>query len=188
MEQEMKENLKEHTEIVAEENKGEESSNIDEQESKASFEEVLTKLQADLAEAKDKYLRLYADFENFRRRTAKEKIDMIHTASESVIKDLLVVLDDFERAFKNFPEESSLQPIKEGYELIYHKLKRTLESKGLKTLEVKQGDVFDTEKHEAITQFAAPNEEMKGKVIEVAEKGYLLGEKVLRFAKVVVGI
>jgi len=186
MNEETKEPENQQGEILTDENTYTESNT--ETTTSATSDDKTAQLQADLADAKDKYLRLYADFENFRRRTAKEKVEMIQTASEGVLKDLIVILDDFERASKNFPTEPAMQSVKEGYELIYHKFKKTLESKGLKDMEVKQGDAFDTEKHEAITQFTAPSEELKGKVIDVAEKGYVLGEKVVRFAKVVVGI
>lgn len=142
-------------------------------------------LEDKLAEAKDKYLRLYADFENFRRRTAKEKIEMIHNASEGLIKDLIPVIDDFERANKSFETVSEIEPLKEGIALIFNKLQKTLASKGLKSMDSK-GQDFDVELHECITQFSA-GEENKGKVIEEIEKGYSLNEKVIRYAKVVVG-
>ena len=138
-----------------------------------------------LAEAKDKYLRLYADFENFRRRTAKEKIEMLQNASESLIKDLIPVIDDFERANKSFETVTEIEPLKEGIALIFNKLKKTLASKGLKTMSVKD-QVFDADLHECITQFAA-GDDKKGKVIDEIEKGYLLNDKVIRYAKVVVG-
>jgi molecular chaperone GrpE len=149
----------------------------------------IEKLKAELADSKDKYIRLYSEFENFRRRTAKEKTEFVYTATENLIKDLLSIIDDFERAEKYFDEEAKKNiSVKEGFELIQHKLKRTLELKGLKVIDCKVGDDFDTEKHEAVTQFAAPSEELKGKVVDVLEKGYLLGEKVIRFTKVVVGM
>ena len=138
-----------------------------------------------LAEAKDKYLRLYADFENFRRRTAKEKIEMIQNASEGLLKDLIPVIDDFERANKSFETVTEIEPLKEGIALIFHKLQKTLANKGLKAMDSK-GQDFDVELHECITQFAA-GEENKGKVIEEIEKGYSLNDKVIRYAKVVVG-
>jgi molecular chaperone GrpE len=138
-----------------------------------------------LAEAKDKYLRLYADFENFRRRTAKEKIEMLQNASESLIKDLIPVIDDFERANKSFETVTEIEPLKEGIALIFNKLQKTLVSKGLKTMNAKD-QVFDADLHECITQFAA-GDDKKGKVIDEIEKGYLLNDKVIRYAKVVVG-
>lgn len=138
-----------------------------------------------LADAKDKYLRLYADFENFRRRTSKEKIDMIQNASENLIKDLIPIVDDFERANKSFETVTEIEPLKEGISLIFNKLQKTLANKGVKTIESK-GQDFDVELHECITQFAA-GEDQKGKVIEEVEKGYYLNDKVIRYAKVVVG-
>ena len=136
----------------------------------------------ELAEMKEKYLRLYSDFENFRKRTAKEKIELIQTASAGVIVDLLSVIDDYERALANAPEGE----ISEGTKLIFAKISSLLQSKGLKELPAK-GEVFDAEIHDCITQFPAPSIEEKGKVVEVIEKGYTLNEKVIRFAKVVVG-
>ena len=145
------------------------------------------KLQTEVAELKDKYLRLYSDFENFRKRTAKERIDLIKTASEDVLKDLIPVVDDFERAFKAAENETEVAKIKEGSQLIFHKLVRVLESKGLKVMEDLVGKPFDADTQEAITQIPAPTEEMKGAVIDVVEKGYTLGDKVVRYAKVVTG-
>ncbi len=138
-------------------------------------------LQNELGELKDKYLRLYSDFDNFRKRTAKEKLEMIHSASEKVIIDILPVLDDMERATANAVEGE----IPEGIQLIFTKLGNTLTSKGLKPMDAK-GQVFNADIHEAITQFPAPSEEDKGKVFDVVEKGYFLNDKVIRFAKVVV--
>ena len=139
------------------------------------------KLQNELGELKDKYLRLYSDFDNFRKRTAKEKLEMIQSASEKVITDILPVLDDMERATANAVEGE----IPEGIQLIFSKLSHTLTSKGLKPMEAK-GQVFNADIHEAITQFPATTEEGKGKVFDVVEKGYFLNDKVIRFAKVVV--
>ena len=139
------------------------------------------KLQAELYELKDKYLRLYSDFDNFRKRTAKEKLEMIHSASERVIVDIIPVIDDIERATANAQEGE----ISEGIQLIFNKLYNTLTTKGLKPMDAK-GTVFNADLHEAITQFPAPTEEDKGKVFDVVEKGYYLNDKVIRFAKVVV--
>ncbi len=145
------------------------------------------KLAAEVAELKEKYLRLYSDFENFRKRTSKERIDLIKTASEDVLKELIPVVDDFERAFKASENESDPSKIREGNQLIFHKLLRILESNGLKSMEDLIGKPFDADKQEAITQIPAPNDELKGSVIDVVEKGYVLGDKVVRFAKVVIG-
>jgi molecular chaperone GrpE len=143
-------------------------------------------LKNEVGELKDKYIRLYSEFENFRRRTAKEKIDMMKTASEDLIVSLLPVVDDFERAQKAFLEVSGSEPIKEGINLIHNKLYKTLESKGLKSMDA-LGKEFNSDLHEAITQQPAPSEDLKGKIIEVLEKGYYLNDKVIRHAKVVIG-
>lgn len=143
------------------------------------------KLKADVQEAKEKYLRLYAEFENFRRRTAKEKIDNILNASEGLLKEMLPVMDDFERAKKSMDESSDIEAIKEGIDLIFNKFQKTLTSKGLKPMVVKD-TIFDAELHECITQFAV-GDDKKGLVIEEVEKGYFLNDKVIRYAKVVVG-
>ncbi|MCL4159278.1 UNVERIFIED_CONTAM: hypothetical protein GTU68_049868 [Idotea baltica] len=139
----------------------------------------------ELAEQKDKFIRLYSEFENFRRRTAKEKIDTVLNATSGLIKELLPVLDDFERAQNSIETATEIEPIKEGVELVFSKLKKTLESKGLKPMDSKDAD-FDAEYHECITQFDG-GVDKKGKVIDVVEKGYYLNDKVVRYAKVVVG-
>ncbi|MEH0158318.1 nucleotide exchange factor GrpE [Limibacter armeniacum] len=147
-------------------------------------------LAKDLAEMKDKYLRLYSDFENFRRRTAKEKLDFMKTANEDLIVSLLAVVDDFERAQKHASgdeENEALNSFKQGVDLIQNKLVSLLENKGLKSMENPTGKEFDMDKHEAITQIPAPSEDLKGKVVDTVEKGYLLNDKVIRYAKVVVG-
>jgi molecular chaperone GrpE len=140
------------------------------------------KLTIELAEMKDKYIRLYSEFDNFRKRTSKEKLELIHTASESVIIDLLSVVDDYERALANAKDGE----ISDGIALIFSKLNNILHAKGVKEM-VAKGEVFNADIHDCITQFAAPTEADKGKVIEVIEKGYLLKDKVIRFAKVIVG-
>jgi len=145
----------------------------------------LKKLQDELAEAKDKYLRLYSEFENFRRRTSKEKLELIQGANEGLLKSLLPVLDDFERAEKVFKELNTKEA--EGFILIFNKYKKTLEQAGVKEMELKNGDSFDADRQEAITQVPVTDEKLKGKVVDVVEKGFLLNDKVIRFAKVVVG-
>src|SRR5690606_8177487 len=125
------------------------------------------------------------EFENYRRRTSKERLDLIKSASEVVITDLIPVVDDFERALKS--QETNLESLREGNELIYSKLYKVLESRGLKSMGDLVGTDFDAETQEAITMIPAPSEEMKGKIIEVVEKGYTLGDKVIRYAKVVIG-
>lgn len=146
----------------------------------------LEKLSIELSEAKDKYLRLYSEFENFRRRTAKERIELIGSASKELIESLVPVLDDFERGLKSMEENEEMTPAKEGTELIYNKFKKILESKGLKKMEVNKGDDFNDDYHEAITQIPA-EEELAGKIVDVVESGYFLSDKVVRFAKVVTG-
>ena len=143
------------------------------------------KLQAELAESKDKFLRLYSEFENFRRRTAKEKLEMIQGANEQLLKALLPVADDFERAEKSFSERNDKDL--EGFLLIQNKLKKVLEQFGIKPMDVPQGADFDADLHDAITQVPAPDESLNGKIVDVVEKGYLLNGKVIRHAKVVVG-
>jgi len=143
-------------------------------------------LKNEVADQKDKYLRLYSEFENFRRRTAKEKMELTKTANEDVLASLLPVLDDFERAQKSIEEIKEAAPVKEGINLIYNKLFRTLEAKGLKPME-SVGLEFNPELHEAITQVPAPSDELKGKVVTEVEKGYYLHDKVIRFAKVIIG-
>jgi len=148
-------------------------------------QDELVKVQAELAEFKDKYLRLYSEFENFRRRTAKEKIEMIQGANENLIKSILPVIDDFERAEKAIQDTTSKDLA--GYVLIYNKFKKILEQYSVKTMDIQTGSDFSADLHEAITQIPAPEEKLKGKIIDVVEKGYLLNDKVIRFAKVVVG-
>ncbi len=143
-------------------------------------------LQAELEKEKDKFLRLFAEFENFKRRTSKERMDLFKTAGQEVMVSLLPVLDDFERALKELGRSSEKELFK-GVELIHHKFKDTLKAKGLEEIEAKEGDAFDAEIHDAITQIPAPNKKMKGKIIDVVEKGYRLGDKIIRHPKVVVG-
>ena len=145
------------------------------------------KLEAEVKQEKDKFLRLFAEFENYKRRTAKERIELFSTASEDVMITLLPVLDDFERALSHIDEDKEAEELRKGVLLIYQKLIKALEQKGLKLMEVKKGDAFNADNHEAITQIPAPSDDLKGKIIDIVEKGYLLGEKVIRFPKVVIG-
>ena len=138
-----------------------------------------------LKELNDKYLRLYSEYDNYRKRTANEKIELIKTAAESTILSLLPVLDDFERALPTM-ENAEDKTHYEGMMLIYNKLKRTLEQKGLEEIKA-VGEPFNTDEHEALTQIPAPSEDMKDKVIDVVQKGYKLNGKVIRYARVVVG-
>lgn len=138
------------------------------------------------AELNDRFLRLYAEFENFRRRTSKERVDMIASANSGTLKDLLPILDDFERAISNNANLSDIEILKEGFSLIFNKFKSTLEAKGLKQMEAK-GKPFDADLHEAIANLPVEDQAQKGVVIDDVEKGYYLNDKVIRFAKVVVG-
>jgi molecular chaperone GrpE len=144
------------------------------------------KLQEELKLEKDKFLRLFAEFENYKRRTAKERIDLFKTANQEVMIALLPILDDFDRAYSEISKTEEKELLK-GVELINNKLKSTLQQKGLAVVEVEKGDVFNADNHEAITQIPAPSADLKGKIIDVIEKGYALGEKVIRFPKVVIG-
>lgn len=193
---------KEKEEILEEtgEIKQEELSESEEKEDQAADENIedsedtdepevdpIEKLQAEVQEAKDKYLRLYSEFENFRRRTAKERLDLIKTANEDLMTSLLPVMDDFQRAQKALEESEDHKASKEGFDLIYNKFSNILKQKGLKPMEDKAGVAFDTDHHEAISQMPVEKKKMKGKIIDVVEKGYYLDEKVIRFAKVVIG-
>ena len=149
-------------------------------------EDDKTLLGKQIIELKDKHLRLFSEFENFRKRTTKERIELFKTAHQDLILDLLPVIDDFDRAMKSFEDSSDAEAIKEGVALIYNKFKTTLEKKGLKCME-SEGKAFDTGYHEAITEIPAPSDDLKSKVVDVVEKGYTLNEKVIRYAKVVVG-
>ena len=148
-----------------------------------SVEEQLTQ---DLAKEKDKYLRLFAEFENYKRRTTKERIELFKTANQEVLLAMLPVLDDFDRAIIEI-NKSEDELLTKGVELIHEKLKNTLVGKGLEQVEVKAGDAFDADFAEAITQIPAPSDSMKGKIVDVLEKGYKLGDKIIRFPKVVIG-
>jgi len=171
------ENNQEQTDNTVEDNQG-----VNEGQTAA------TELTADekYAELNDRFLRLFAEFDNYRKRTNKEKIDIISTASASVLKDMIPVMDDFERAITNNETADDIVSVKEGFQLIFNKFKHTLESKGLKPMTAK-GQAFDSELHEAIANIPAPSNKEKGKVIEDVEKGYYLNDKVIRYAKVVVG-
>lgn len=144
------------------------------------------KLKAEAAEWNNKYLRLYAEFDNYKRRTTKERLELFQTAGKEVIVSLLPVLDDFERALRSIENAAEAESVKEGIILVQQKLKNILAAKGLKEMEAK-GSVFDPDLHEAITNIPAPADDLKGKNIDELEKGYYLNDKVIRFAKVVVG-
>lgn len=144
------------------------------------------KFQNEALEWRDKYMRLYAEFDNYRKRTIKEKSDILASASAGIIKDLLPILDDFERATKANENAEDIEAVKEGFVLIYNKLSGLLQSKGLKAI-MAHGQEFDTDFHEAVTQIPAPSDDLKGKVADELEKGYLLNDKVIRYSKVVIG-
>lgn len=148
-------------------------------------EDIIQKLLAEVDEQKDKYLRLFAEFDNFKRRNAKEKLELIQTAGKDVIISMLEVMDDCDRAEKQLTGSEDIAAQKEGVQLVFNKLRTTLQARGLKAME-SINTVFDVEKHEAITEIEVPAK-MKGKVIDEIEKGYYLNNKLIRFAKVVVG-
>ncbi|RXG24926.1 MULTISPECIES: nucleotide exchange factor GrpE [Leeuwenhoekiella] len=155
-------------------------------ENELTVEDQVLNLQAELDKEKDKFLRLFAEFENYKRRTGKERVEMFKTAGQEVMQSMLPVLDDFDRALIEI-QKAKDKNLQKGVELISNKLRETLKSKGLKEMEVSAGDVFDADIHEAITQIPAPKDSLKGKIVDVIEKGYELGEKIIRFPKVVTG-
>lgn len=171
-------------------NEGEVNQDTDKDVSKESEEQEESesaKLAKENQELKDKYVRLYSEFDNFRRRTAKERLELVNSASQDLIQEILPVLDDFERSFKAENNSGDEEQKHAGSKLIYNKLLRMLTSRGLKPMDDLVGKDFDAEYHEAITQIPAPSEELKGKIVDVVEKGYTLAGKVVRFAKVVIG-
>jgi len=167
-------------------NKNIETDKIETEGELPSCETDIEQLEAQIADLKDKHLRLFSEFDNYRKRTTKERIELFKTASSEMIIELLTILDDFDRANQSFETTTDCAAIKEGFELIHSKLTGILTRKGLENMD-SQGKEFDTDFHEAITEIPAPTEELKSKVIDVIEKGYLLNGKVIRFAKVVVG-
>lgn len=156
-------------------------------ESTVAEKSELEILKEELQKEKDQYLRLFAEFDNFKKRTSKERFDIFKTANAEVISALIPVLDDFERGMKEI-EKSENNELFTGIQLIHNKLNETLRAKGLKPVEVNAGDEFDTDKHEAITQIPAPTEDLKGKIVDVVETGYALNDKIIRYAKVVIGL
>ena len=180
---------KESAEAKAEENGTETAEEQkDEKENKENSEEdKVEQLETQVNELNDKYLRLYSEFDNFRKRTLKEKVELGKRAGMEIMESLLPVLDDFERALDNIQKAEDVKSLEEGVELIYTKFKGTLEQKGLKPMESSKGQKFDEELHEAVTQTPAPSDELKGKVVDEIERGYYLNGTVIRYAKVVVG-
>jgi len=153
---------------------------------KAQANEELEELNIQLAESKDKHLRLFAEFENYKKRNTKERLDLMSTAARGTIEKILPVLDDFDRAKKAAEDESSEEQLSEGVMMVYNKLHSVMSSLGVKAMET-TGETFDAEIHEALTEIPAPSEDMKGKIIDTIERGYYLHDKIIRFAKVVVG-
>jgi len=153
---------------------------------KPTLKQQLEEKEIELAELKDKYLRIFAEFDNFKKRTIKEKMDFMRNASQDVLNDLLPVLDDFDRAKQSSDDEKSDEVFPEGVTLVYNKLNSVVKSKGLKEME-SNGEIFDSELHEAITKIPAPTNDLKGKIVDTIQKGYYLHDKIIRHAKVVVG-
>jgi molecular chaperone GrpE len=151
-----------------------------------TVKEIPTAEELLLAE-KDKFLRLFAEFENYKKRTTRERVELFKTAGQEVMTSLLPVVDDFERALSHIEEDKEAEELRKGVLLVYQKFYNTLEQKGLSKIETNAGDVFDAEIHEAITQIPAPSKYLKGKVIDCVEKGYKLGDKIIRYPKVVIG-
>ena len=164
----------------------EESRTVNEVETSPEEAQFMEQLKEDVAKEKDKFLRLFAEFENYKKRTSKERIELFRTAGQEVLVSLLPILDDFERALKELSKGDD-KTLFTGIELISNKLKETLKSKGLQEVDANAGDTFDADAHEAITQIPAPDKKLKGKIIDVIEKGYKLGDKIIRHPKVVVG-
>ncbi len=161
-------------------------SDIKKKKNKSKTSSPLLVLKTELKEEKEKYLRLFAEFENYKKRTSRERIELFKTANKEVMSALIPILDDYDRANSQINDKNKTDEIK-GLLLIFNKMSEILKSNGLSDVKISIGDVFDSEIHEAITQIKAPNENQKGKIIDVIEKGYQLGEKIIRFPKVVVG-
>ncbi len=161
-------------------------SEVEEQDELSSEEKQIVELSAKVTDLNDKYLRLTAEYDNYRKRTLKERMELTKSAGESLLKGLLPVVDDFDRAVSHLNDASDLDAVKKGIDLIYNKFQEFLKQNGVKEIEAKEKD-FDTDLHEAITKIPAPTEDLKGKVIDCIEKGYMLNDKVMRFSKVVVG-
>lgn len=190
----MAENEQEQKETVTKENESvntEETTQTEQEQSQKSDakEESLSEveiLEQKLQEQKEKYLRLFADFDNFKKRSAKERLELLGTAGKDIILSIIPTIDDFERAIQAAENAKDVESVKEGMVLIKNKMLSQLQQRGLKAME-SVGEPFDASKHEAITEIPAPSEEMKGKVVDQVEKGYMLNDKIIRYAKVVVG-
>lgn len=186
LEKKVKENVDVETDAKTDEGNADNEENAEETDETAQLEAKVAELQEQLEKEKKEYLFLMAEFDNFRKRTMKEKVDIIKNAAEKAMKDILPVIDDFERALQAMNEQKDVEGLKEGVELIYNKFIKYLESNGVKAIESDKAE-FDTELHEAVANFPTPEEELKGKVIDTVQKGYKINDKVLRHAKVVVG-
>lgn len=184
----MKKNKEDQNEMADEQaqNENKEPKKSKEKQKKLSTKEMLAEKEIELAELKDKYLRIFAEFDNFKKRTIKEKMELMRNASRDVLSDMLPVMDDFDRAKQSAEDDSTEEQFSEGVTLVYGKLNSVMKMKGVKAME-STGEVFDPELHEAITKIPVPTEEMKGKVIDTITKGYYLNDTIIRHAKVVVG-
>lgn len=172
-------------ETKSEKKSEEEEVKVEKEEAKVEKKTEKTNAEK-LSEMNDKYLRLAAEYDNYRKRTLKEKMDLTKSAGEDILVNILPVMDDFERGLDSIDKAKDIKAVKEGVQLIYNKFSEFLKQRGIKEIEAKEKD-FDTDMHEAITKIPAPTEELKGKVVDVIEKGYYLNEKVIRFSKVVIG-
>jgi molecular chaperone GrpE len=179
-------NLSQEEDITDETLTNDENQDFAEEEKNDTENETIEKLKTELNEAKDKYVRLVAEFDNFRKRNARERIELSQTAGKDIIQSLLVVLDDSSRAAKQMETSTDMESVKQGISLVFNKLQNILQQKGLKIMDSKN-QTFNPDLHEAITEIPAPNEDMVGKVIDVVEDGYYLNDKLIRHAKVVVG-
>jgi molecular chaperone GrpE len=185
-EQKEQNNIKSDEKQTVKEEKKTKTNKSSRKSSSSKLKKELEEKTEELAVLKDKYLRLFAEFDNFKKRTSKEKLDLIKTASEHLLEVLLPVLDDFDRAKKSADDENTTEEFSEGVSMVYTKLYSVLKARGLNEME-STGQAFDPELHDAITEIPAPAEDMKGKIIDTIEKGYLLHDKIIRHAKVVVG-
>lgn len=181
-ENEMPEVAADHEDLAS----GKKETKKDKVHKKSKIEEQLEKAESDILDLKDKHIRLQAEFDNYRKRTLKERMELMKTASESLLVGILPVIDDFDRAMQLLDNVEEENHVKEGVKLIYNKFQDFLKQNGVKEIEAKEKD-FDTDLHEAITTFPAPTEELKGKIIDVVQKGYYLNDKVIRHSKVVIG-
>lgn len=186
-EEQVNKNEETHEKATAATAEEQENNSSEASKNKDSELDPIEKLEAEVKDLKDQNLRLYAEFENFRRRTAKERLQLMESANKDTLTALLPVMDDFDRALKNTEETEANASVLEGLRLIQHKMSETLKGKGLSAMESSIGKAFDVEEMEAITQIPAPSPELAGKVIDEVEKGYKIGEQVIRYAKVVVG-